>query len=70
MHTHATLQTSLAVGIVEQITSLDEMLKLADAEDHAELVQLIAALDPAEVQHVLAVFGVKSAPVAVEAVKG
>jgi hypothetical protein len=70
MHTHATTQASLALGIVEQITSLDEMLKLMDQEDKAELAERIAALDPAEVQHVLAVFGVKSAPVTVEAGKG
>lgn len=61
MHTHATTQASLAVGIVTQITGLDEMLKLMDTEDRAELAERMAALDPAEVQHVLAIFGVKSA---------
>lgn len=59
MHVHSTSQASLAADIVDRITALDEMLKLADNDDQAELAQRMAALDPAEFQHILAIFGVQ-----------
>lgn len=58
MHHHATTQATLAADIVDRITALDEMLKLADADDQAELAQRISSLEPSEVKHILAVFGV------------
>jgi hypothetical protein len=64
MHTHATTQASLAADIIAHITGLDEMLKLADADDQAELAERIAALDPVEFKHILATFGVKPTPAA------
>lgn len=64
MHVHSTSQASLAADIVDRITALDEMLKLADADDQAELAERMAALDPSEVTHILTVFGVPSAQAA------
>ncbi len=70
MHTHSETKASLAEGVVDRIIQLDEMLKLAlsDQDDHAKLQERIAALDPSEVRHILALFGVKPAP-AIEDVK-
>ena len=64
MHHHATTQATLAADIIDRITGLDAMLELADADDQAELAQRIAALDPSEVKHILAAFGVPSAQAA------
>ncbi len=68
MHVHSTSQASLAADIIDRITALDEMLKLADADDQAELAERMAALDPSEVQHILATFGVQPTAAATVAV--
>ncbi len=69
MHVNQTTQATLSSEIIDRITGLDEMLKLAltDQDDYAELQGHIAALDPSEVKHILAIFGAKPA-IAVEQV--
>ena len=51
--------TSLAADAVDRIIELDAVLSIADGDDLAELQARIATLDPAEFQHILAVFGVQ-----------
>ncbi len=69
MHVNGTTQATLAVEVLDKIIQLDAVLSIADADDLNELQERIAALDPSEVRHILAMFGAKSAPT-IEAVKG
>lgn len=50
---------SLAFDVVDRIIILDALLGHCDEDDHSELTQRIAALDPAEFKNILSTFGAK-----------
>lgn len=53
MHTHVTLQTTLAADVFDRLIALDALLGHADQDDKADLMDRLSGIDRDEFKHLL-----------------